>query len=46
MFSTNADRVQFILIAPSKATIFLGSLEFFALLEIQKSSDSFTALSF
>lgn len=43
VFSTNADRVQFILIASSKPTIFFG---FFSLLEIQKSSDSFTALAF
>lgn len=46
MFSTNADRAQFTLIASSKLTIFFGSLGFFALLEIQKSSDSFTARPF
>lgn len=46
MFSTNADKVQLILIASSKPTIFFGSLGLFALLEVQKSSDSFTALPF
>lgn len=46
MFSTNADRMQFILIASSKPSIFFGCLGFFTLLEIQKSSDSFTALPF
>lgn len=46
MFSTNADRVQFILITSSKPSIFFGSLGFFLLLEVQKRSDSFTALPF
>lgn len=46
MFSTSADRVQSILIASSKPTIFFGSLGLFALLEVQKTSESFTALPF